>query len=69
MLHDDENKNRFTPADFAAFASLIDDLWLISSVKCGFNSPNGSFDKAARWMIASISNKSSGLTHRMSLFK
>ena len=69
MLHDDENKNRFTPADFAAFASLIDDLWLISSVKCGFNSPNGSFDKAARWMTESIPHKSSGLTQRMSLLK
>ena len=47
-LHEDEKRNRSTPAILTSSAYRTEARWLISYVKFGVRLLNGSFDRAAR---------------------
>src|SRR5216110_2644253 len=53
MMHEEEKRNRLTPAAFASSASLTEAWKLMSSVQESFRFPIGSLLRAARWMTAS----------------
>src|ERR1700733_2601557 len=59
--------NLCTPACLANLASLTDASWLISKVRPGFRSPRGSFERPARWRMASKPFTSCRVASRTSL--
>ncbi len=60
MMHEEENRNRCTPAALANSARRTEAWKLIPSVQCGLRLPIGSLLSAARWTTASNPSRSAG---------
>ena len=67
MMHDEEKRNRSTPASRAILARRADESKLIASVHASFKLPIGSLLSAARCTTAWNPRRSSGVMSRMSL--
>ena len=68
ILCEDIYMNLLTPFIFDNFAISIVAFKFISNVKDLLNSPNGSFDKPARWITQSIFDRSSDSMSLISFF-